>query len=242
MIVAMNAIKQQEVIQGLTPRQVVYFIFITLSLLSILLICGWDLAWWQGWVYMIIMAGMTIGGRFWAGRKNPGLLAERARAGKAENVKTWDKTLSPLMALSSTLLLCIVAGLDHRFGWSPVFPVWLTVLGLALVFLGYAFGTWAMLENRFFSGVVRIQSDRGHEVCDSGPYRIVRHPGYASNFIALPGIALGLGSLWTIIPVVLALVIGVIRTSLEDRTLREELPGYGEYAQRTRYRLIPGIY
>ena len=102
--------------------------------------------------------------------------------------------------------------------------------------------SWALIENRFFSTFVRIQKERGHEVCDSGPYRIVRHPGYAGNLLALPGIVLALGSVWTLIPVVIAITIAVMRTELEDKTLQEELKGYKEYVQRVRYRLIPGLY
>jgi protein-S-isoprenylcysteine O-methyltransferase Ste14 len=135
--------------------------------------------------------------------------------------------------------LVIVAGLDHRFGWSPVFPLWLIVLGFLLISLGYAFAAWALIENRFFSSVVRIQADRGHVVCDSGPYRIVRHPGYAGNMLALPGMVLALSSMWTLIPAAVAVIIVVIRTVLEDRTLQDELPGY---AHRVCHRLIPGIY
>jgi protein-S-isoprenylcysteine O-methyltransferase Ste14 len=146
------------------------------------------------------------------------------------------------MVLSISFPLYIVAGLDHRLGWSPQFPVWLNIVGFFLVALGYAFGGWAMVENRFFSTMVRIQTDRGHRVCDSGPYRMVRHPGYAGNMLALPGMVLALGSVWTIIPVLIAVVIAVIRTALEDRTLQEELPGYTDYTHRVRYRLFPGIY
>jgi protein-S-isoprenylcysteine O-methyltransferase Ste14 len=101
---------------------------------------------------------------------------------------------------------------------------------------------WALGENRFFSSVVRIQTDRGHVVCDSGPYRIVRHPGYAGNILPLAGIVLALGSIWTLVPAIVALIITVIRTTLEDRTLQAELPGYRDYARRVRYRLIPGIF
>ena len=125
------------------------------------------------------------------------------------------------MALSVSFPLVIVAGLDHRFGWSPLFPLWLTVFGFLLIALGYAFGTWALIENRFFSGVVRIQADRGHVVCDSGPYRIVRHPGYAGSILALPGMVLALSSMWTLIPAAVALIIAVIRTVLEDQTLQK---------------------
>ncbi|MFN2110862.1 MAG: methyltransferase family protein, partial [Anaerolineae bacterium] len=189
---------------------------------------------------LIVAAG--VGGRILAERRHPGLMAERQNIENIQEAKTWDKTLAPLMALSVGFPLVIVAGLDHRFDWSPVFPLWLIVLGFFLIALGYAFSVWAFVENRFFSSVVRIQTDRGHEVCDSGPYRIVRHPGYAGNILPLLGIVLALSSLWTLIPAAVALVIAVIRTTLEDRTLQEELPGYQEYAHRVHYRLIPGIY
>jgi protein-S-isoprenylcysteine O-methyltransferase Ste14 len=189
---------------------------------------------------LILAAG--IGGRMWAEQRHPGLTAERQNMEKVQSAKTWDKVLAPLMALSVSFPLVIVAGLDHRFGWSPIFPLWIIVLGFLLISLGYAFAAWALAENRFFSSVVRIQKDREHEVCNSGPYRIVRHPGYAGNILALPGIVLALGSVWTLIPVVIAIIIAVIRTELEDRTLQEELKGYKEYVQRVQYRLIPGIY
>ena len=150
--------------------------------------------------------------------------------------------LAPLMAMSLVFPLVIVAGLDHRFNWSPEFPLWLSVVGFIFIAFGYSFAAWAFLENRFFSGVVRIQTDRGHVVCDTGPYRFVRHPGYAGNILPLFGIVLSLGSAWTLIPVAVAIIIMVIRTALEDKTLHEELPGYSDYMQRVPYRLIPGIY
>jgi len=213
-----------------------------LSIPIILLVCGWDLSWWQAWVFFVLIVTAGIGGRIWAEHRHPGILAERQNMEKVQNAKAWDKVLAPLMALSVSFPLVIVAGLDHRFGWSPVFPLWVIVLGFLLISLGYAFAAWALIENRFFSSVVRIQVDRGHMVCDSGPYRIVRHPGYAGNMLALPGMVLALSSMWTLIPAAVALIIAVIRTALEDRTLQDELPGYCDYARRVRYRLIPGIY
>ncbi|MCJ7549050.1 MAG: isoprenylcysteine carboxylmethyltransferase family protein [Anaerolineae bacterium] len=217
-------------------------IILSVVLASILLISGGDWGWVQGWVYAVVLAIVIVGGRWWADIRHPGLLAERVGSQDAEDVKPWDRVLSPLMGLSSSILLYLAAGLDHRFAGSPPFSTWLTIVGLVLVVAGWALSTWALVENRFFSGVVRIQTDRGHEVCDTGPYRIVRHPGYAGLILTLPGSVLALASLWAIIPVVLALVIAVLRTSLEDRTLQDELAGYREYAQRTRFRLIPGVY
>lgn len=212
------------------------------SIPLILLICGWDVSWWQAWVLSVLMIAAGLGGRLWAEWRHPGLLAERAKYLKSPGVKSWDKVLAPLLAVSLSFPPVIVAGLDHHFGWSTLFHLWLNILGFVLIALGYSFVAWALVENCFFTSMVRIQTDRGHEVCDSGPYRIVRHPGYAGNILPLPGIVLALGSVWEIIQASVAMVIRVTRTVLEDRNLQEERPGYMDYARRVRFRLIPGIY
>ena len=232
----------QKVVLTISARQWIRLIAVYLFIPLVLFVCGGDFGWWQAWVYSLLIVAAGVGGRILAERRHPGLMAERQNIENIQEAKTWDKTLAPLMALSVGFPLVIVAGLDHRFDWSSVFPLWLIVLGFFLIALGYAFSVWAFVKNRFFSSVVRIQTDRGHEVCDSGPYRIVRHPGYAGNILPLLGIILALSSLWTLIPAAVALVIAVIRTALEDRTLQDELPGYKEYARRVRYRLFPGIY
>jgi protein-S-isoprenylcysteine O-methyltransferase Ste14 len=228
--------------EATSPRQwlriVVAYLLIPLALLA----CGGDVGWWQAWVYSLLIVTAGVGGRIWVERQHPGLLAERQNVENFKGAKSWDKVLAPLMALSVGFPLVIVAGLDHRYGWSPEFPLWLVGLGFILISFGYAFATWALVENRFFFTVVRIQTDQGHVVCDTGPYRIVRHPGYAGNIPPLVGIVLALSSVWTLIPAAIALIIAVMRTSLEDQTLQNELPGYGDYAARVRYRLIPGIY
>jgi protein-S-isoprenylcysteine O-methyltransferase Ste14 len=232
----------QQTVQTMTPSQWLGLISIYLLIPFMLLVCGGHLGWWQAWVYAFLIMVASIGGRIWAERRHPGLLAERVNFEKAQEAKPWDKVLAPLMVVSSYFPPVIVAGLDHRFGWSPVFPTWLTLLGFILIAWGYAFSVWALVENRFFSSVVRIQTDRGHLVCDTGPYQIVRHPGYTGNLLPLPGMVLALGSVWTLVPAMVALIITVVRTALEDRTLHEELPGYREYGQRVRYRLVPWIY
>ena len=231
-----------KVAQAASLRQWVRLVVAYLFIPLVLLVFGGDFGWWQAWGYSLLIVTAGPGGRIWAERRHPGLLAERQNMEKIQSAKAWDKVLAPLMALSLSFPLVIVAGLDHRFGWSPIFPMWLIVLGFLLISLGYAFAAWALAENRFFSSVVRIQTDRGHVVCDSGPYRIVRHPGYAGNMVALPGMVLALSSMWTLIPLAVALIIAVIRTVLEDQTLQDELPGYRDYVRRVRYRLIPGIY
>lgn len=234
--------KGKAAAQAASPRHWINLAVVYLLIPLILLICGGDLDWWQAWLYSLLIVAAGIGGRIWAEQRHPGLLAERQDIKSFQNAKVWDKVLAPLMAVSVAYPLVVVAGLDHRFNWSSELPLWLIVIGFVLVSLGYAFATWALAENRFFSSVVRIQADRAHTVCDSGPYRFVRHPGYAGIIIALFGIVLALGSLWAAIPATVASIIAMIRTVLEDRTLQAELPGYRDYAQSVRYRLIPWIY
>jgi len=228
--------------QKASPHQWIRLILVYLLIPLILFLCGGDLYWWEGWLYSVLILVAGIGGRLWAELRHPGLMAERQNSENFQGAKAWDKLLAPLMAVSVSFPLVIVAGLDHRYNWTPEFPLWLVLLGFILISLGYAFAAWALAENRFFFSVVRIQVDRGHEVCDSGPYRVVRHPGYAGNIPPLLGLALALNSAWTLIPGVLALMITVIRTALEDKALKEELPGYRDYARHVRYRLIPGVY
>ena len=232
----------KEVVQVVSPRQWIRLVVVYLLIPLILLICGGDLGWWQAWLYSLLFLGIGIGGRMWAEQRHPGITAERQNKQSFHNAKTWDKVLAPLMAVSILFPMVIVAGLDHRYNWSPEFPLWLRVIGFIFIAFGYAFAAWALAENRFFSGVVRIQTDRGHVVCDTGPYQFVRHPGYAGNILPLFGIVLALGTVWTLIPAIMAIIITLIRTVLEDQTLQEELRGYRDYAQRVRYRLIPWIY
>lgn len=229
-------------VQTVSPKQWFRLTLVYLLIPLLLFICAGDLKWWQAWIYAFLILSTGMGGRILAEHRHPGLTAERQNLENFQNTKSWDKVLAPLMAVSVGYPMVIVAGLDHRFNWSPEFALWVSLLGFFFIAQGYAFAAWAFIENRFFSAVMRIQTDRGHRVCDSGPYRIVRHPGYAGNVLALFGIVLALNSLWSLIPALLALIITVIRTALEDQALQEELPGYREYARQVRYRLIPGIY
>jgi protein-S-isoprenylcysteine O-methyltransferase Ste14 len=147
-----------------------------------------------------------------------------------------------VVGLYGSLITWIVAGLDVRFGWSPQISLALQLVALAIVAAGYFLGTWAMVANKFFSAVVRIQKERDHTVVTDGPYRLVRHPAYTGGVLAYLATPIMLGSLWALIPAGLTVVVLIIRTALEDKTLREELPGYDEYAQQTRHRLLPAIW
>jgi len=232
----------EEAAQTAPARNWIRLVSAYLLIPLMLLMSGGELGWRQAWLYSLLVVTAGIGGRLWAELRHPGLMVERQNIENIQNAKTWDRVLAPLMAVSVSYAMVLVAGLDHRYHWSAEFPGWLVAIGFILISLGYAFATWALAENRFFSSVVRIQMDRGHVVCDSGPYEIVRHPGYAGNILALFGIVLALSSVWALIPAAVATIITVIRTALEDRTLQDELPGYRDYVRRVRYRLIPWMY
>jgi protein-S-isoprenylcysteine O-methyltransferase Ste14 len=237
-----NHLGQDLSVQKISLLQWVSIVFAFLPVPLILFTISRDLGWWQAWVYSIVVFIVGVGGRFMAERRHPGLLAERMRFGRKQEVKAWDRVLEPLMGFSVLYPLMIVAGLDHYYHWTTPFPIWVNGLAFIITGLGYALGVWALVENRYFSMMVRIQMDRGHKVCDTGPYRYLRHPGYAGNMLPLLGIAVALDSWWTLIPVLFAFIITIIRTALEDRTLINELPGYREYTLRVRYRLVPGIW
>ena len=199
----------------------------------------WD--WWQAWAYALVSVLAFAVSRLIVNRVHPDLIAERARFMQAKDTKSWDKVLAPLLGIGSILIL-VVAGLDRFYGWSTAFSQSLNVVALIGILLGYGFSSWALVENRFFSGTVRIQTERGHHVITTGPYRLIRHPGYAGGLFGYVFIPLLLDSLWAFVPAILLGIVMIVRTALEDATLQKELPGYAEYAQKTRFRLIPGVW
>jgi protein-S-isoprenylcysteine O-methyltransferase Ste14 len=207
-----------------------------LILAAILFISSGRLDWIWAWAYLGVGLGILVINAVILPAE---LIAERGQPGG--NVKRWDRVLTTL-AQVPTLGVPIVAGLHERFGWSPQSTPAIHLVGLAFFALGQGLFSWAMASNKFFSTAVRIQMDRGHTVATRGPYRYVHHPGYTGYIVSFLGMALALGSLWAIIPAGLIVCLLVVRTALEDRTLQDELPGYKEYAQRVRYRLLPGIW
>lgn len=195
----------------------------------------WD--WPMAWAYVGLYVGLICVTALVI--RNPELIAERGQI-KA-NTKNWDKVLTVLYGVSGLGIL-LVAGLEQRFGWSvPPTPLVL-VMSLVVFILGDAVTVWAMAANRFFASVVRIQADRGHQVVSGGPYQFVRHPGYVGFMLTALATPLMLASGWALLPALFLCGVIVIRTALEDRTLRQELAGYREYAARVRYRLLPGVW
>ena len=200
--------------------------------------CAGRLDWWEAWALLAIYGLGIAANATWTLRHDPGVINERGRV--APNAKTWDK----IIGLVYTVFLLgtyLVAGLDARFSWSTV-PLAAKLVGGAGVTFSMALVFWVMTANTFLSSFVRIQDDRGHTTVTTGPYRYVRHPMYAGMFFYFLGTPLLLGSWWALVPSVLNVITFIIRTALEDRTLQAELPGYAEYAQRVRHRLVPGVW
>mgnify|MGYP001101347402 CR=1 FL=1 len=223
--------------RGKIVRRGIQVVIQLLILMAALFISAGDLGWVWAWAYFGVGAGILMVNMLVLPRE---VIVERGQARK-EGVKGWDKAISVFTAIAA-FGVPIVAGLDERLGWSPQLGLTVHIVGLIFIALGQGLFTWAMTANKFFSTLVRIQDERGHAVASGGPYRHVRHPGYVGYITAAFATALALGSLWALVPAGLGMCAFVVRTSLEDRTLQEELAGYEEYAQRVRYRLLPGVW
>ena len=198
------------------------------------------LDWTWAWIYLAICLAVVLFNALTLLPAHRDVVAERAGAG--EGAKPWDKWLGGAATVVSSICGLLVAGLDARFAWTAALPLRTHLVGAGGLIAGYALFTWAMTANPFFSTVVRIQRDRGHTVVDRGPYRTVRHPGYVGWILTALAAPTLLGSAWAVVPAALGCALMIARTAMEDRTLREELPGYLEYAARVRFRLVPGVW
>ncbi|HEX7364035.1 MAG TPA: isoprenylcysteine carboxylmethyltransferase family protein [Dehalococcoidia bacterium] len=218
-------------------RNILLSFLVTFAFIVILFITAGTFDWFWAWVLASVMlAGTTLG----VVLLDPGLIEERT--GVKKGYERRDLPLAFIMGRLGPLAVIVVAGLDFRFNWSGLLPDIYAVLGLVLILIGYVPTLWAMRGNRFFSGVVRIQKERGHHVVAAGPYRFVRHPGYLGSIIYMLGLPFVLTSYWAFVPAVATVIVVVVRTALEDDTLKRELEGYTEYAHRVRYRLLPGVW
>ncbi len=209
------------------------------SLILLLFLPAGTFAWTRGWIFCLVFLASCVVGALILWRVNPEIFAARARI--KEGTKRWDYLLAVIFAPVMIALPVVAALDDGRFHWSGA-PWWVCGLGYALYAAGFAIVTWAEAVNKFFEPGVRIQTDRGHKVIDTGPYAIIRHPGYVGATLLFAGIALALGSYWALIPAGLWWLALIVRTRWEDQTLQAELPGYAEFAQRVRYKWIPGLW
>jgi protein-S-isoprenylcysteine O-methyltransferase Ste14 len=222
-----------------SAKQRILSLATTVFFVAVLLVSAGRLSYWQGWVYGAISLLMSFATQLVL-RDDPDLVKERSKPGAG--AKDWDKKLLGL-GLLLTLITLVIAGLDSgRYHWSPKLSWMWSIPGLVLNFTGMSIFLLALKENRFFSAVVRIQIDRKQTVCRTGPYKVIRHPGNAGMIVGTMGLPLLFTSFWSTVPVLLSIVILIIRTHLEDNTLKEELEGYPEYQKATPFRLIPGIW
>jgi protein-S-isoprenylcysteine O-methyltransferase Ste14 len=226
------------------PRKVIRRfaqVFATLALMgAILFATAGTVAWPMAWAYLLSFAVVvgTLGGLL--ARHHPEVIAARSEV--QEGALGWDRVLATIIILMAHPVTLVVSGLDHRFSWSQGLATTGQLAALLTGIAAYGLIMWSMASNRHFEGLVRIQTDRDHRVETGGPYRRVRHPGYVGmtiNFLALP---LALGSTWGLLPATLSVLLLILRTWLEDRTLQRELEGYAAYAERVRFRLVPGLW
>ena len=208
----------------------------------IIFVAAGTVNWLWGWLFLLSVAVMLFGQPILLIPISPETFIERSGGLRQEGGKRWDRWLASIAGGIMPLASWILAALNLRHDWRPTPPEFMHIVGLIFVAIGWFFFLWAMVSNAYFSEVVRIQSERGHAVATNGPYRIVRHPGYAGAILAFLGVPFLLGSYWALIPAVLGMGGYALRTALEDRTLQGELAGYPEYCDRVRYRLIPGLW
>ena len=211
---------------------------------TIAVVCLFGAAGRIDWLELQLYLGIATVGHITTaaavGMKHADLLRRRASWGKG--TKWWDRICLPCFGVSYYAIL-FVAALDSGRYRSSHMPWWLWAVGLALYASFVFLLTWSMRANPFFEKTVRIQSDRGHHLIDTGPYRFVRHPGYLGTIVGfLLGTPLLLRSWWAFVPAGLGTLCLVLRTYGEDRMLQRELPGYAEFARRVRCRLLPGVW
>jgi len=214
-------------------------IFGTFVFFALIFVGAGRIDYWQGLTYVAIGLVMFVLSSTVL-QVDPELLEERSKPGKG--AKKWDKNILGLSFLI-TIIIYVIVGLDSgRYHWSPEFHWSLYLLGIIFTIVGQLLFLIAQKQNKFFSSTMRIQTERGHTVCETGLYKFVRHPAYLGNLIQTIGFPLIFGSLWSIIPVCVSILILLIRTSLEDKTLINELNGYLKYTHKTRYRMIPYVW
>ena len=207
---------------------------------AILFVAAGRTDWPMAWLYIALFSASSLLSSLILILDKPDLVAERT--GVKGDVRAWDRLIAPLVIIYVPMTMWLVAGVDARHGWSGTLPPGLQLGCLAIAVPAILLANWAMKSNEFFSLFFRIQRERGHHVVTGGPYRYVRHPGYAGGLAFNLVTPLLLGSLWALVPAAIIACLFVARTALEDGALRAELDGYTDYTRHVRYRLLPGIW
>ncbi len=199
--------------------------------------------WWEAWVLVGLWTVYGLVMMIYLLRNDPALLAERLKIVPLhKDQKVWDKVLMLLFFIAG-IGLYLLPGFDvMRYEWSDPLPVWVRVIAMLVHVPCFVLLGWIMRENTYLSRVVKIDKERGHKVITTGPYALVRHPMYTVVIILLFAVPVALGSRFSLFISLFSMVLLIVRTYLEDRTLHAELVGYPEYAKQTTYRLVPGIW
>jgi protein-S-isoprenylcysteine O-methyltransferase Ste14 len=218
-------------IRGTVIGGIAFFILIFLP--------AWTLDYWQGWAFlgsfMVPLTLITV----WMAVYDKELLERRLRGGPRAERTAAQKRLTAVAPFLGIVAVVIMV-FDHRFGWSPAVPAWLSLVGDALVLLGIVIYFLVIRKNRFAAATVEIAE--GQTVVSTGPYVIVRHPMYAGAILFFVGSPLALASWWGFLftpPFVGGLVWRLLN---EEEFLCANLPGYAEYMREVRYRLVPHIW
>lgn len=227
----MNYLMNRDIVKRITQ------VILTLLLQGFLLFCSAGTLHWN-WAWLLLATEIIILLINFVAL--PGEVIKE-RGGEKENVKKWDKMLMGFSIIPS-LGVYIISGLDYRFSWSPYFKSIIHIISLIILLLASMLFTWSMVSNKSFSTMVRIQTERGHSIAAEGPYKYVRHPGYVGYVFMIMATPIALGSLYALISSLFVMIIFIVRTILEDKTLLDELEGYEEYSHRVKYKLIPFIW
>jgi len=196
------------------------------------------LNYWQAWVFIATFTAATIGPTIYLARTNPAALQRRMRGGPRAETRTAQKVIITGSILDLFAMMAFSA-LDHRMGWSTV-PVWVSLLGDVLVAAGLGLAMLVIIQNGYAAATVTVET--GQKVASGGVYKFVRHPMYVGNVIMMVGMPLALGSYWGLLFVIPGVAVLVFRILDEEKLLTQELPGYREYAQHVRYRLVPNVW
>ncbi len=208
--------------------------------LTLLLAGNWR--WVEGWIFGLWISAMIVFNMVYLYFKDPALLAERTKKPGSENQKPWDKFLL-VGIFAIAILWLIILPLDaERYHWSPVFPLWLKILGGVALIPAFYLIERTTMENTFLSTMVRIQDERKQRVITTGPYSFVRHPLYLGCMLMMIGGPMLVGSMIGLIITLVGMVALVVRILGEEKMMLTELEGYDEYKQKVKYRLIPLIW
>jgi protein-S-isoprenylcysteine O-methyltransferase Ste14 len=223
----------------LTIKTFAGFFFFLVFTAAVLFLSAWTFNYWQAWIFLTVFFGSALMITLYVMKNDPRLLERRISVGPM-NEKEASQKIIQFLAQFAFLLVIIFPALDHRFGWSTVPPSYVDIIGDVLIAIGFYMVFLVFKENSFASALIEVDTEQ--KVVSSGPYALVRHPMYIGALILLLGMPLALGSLWGILTIVPITAVIIWRLIDEERFLTKNLPGYGEYKEKVKYRLLPGIF